>query len=540
MCHSFLYSFLSLFIIFCSGLFAEANTIERDSFFVRVNIIPDVDRIRISADSAFRIYDSRNKLIFISDKPRDLFFEIIKGEPAKAVYRPVLREFSLGQHKKTKEMVKFVKEKYNLNAEVIEYGNKLIVSRREIFDNRKYLVTAGKYENIIEARAIRNKLPESLFSSIITEVVAQPEGTIKIDSMDNTLSENVKNFCKIVPDNEGDTLKVGVVQISQKGVIKSAGDIEYFGSIEICVGEDGKLGAINELPMDKYLYGVISSEIGGDAPLEALKAQAVCARANAVRNMAGFKHIGTRYDLCASVHCQFYAGRKTESANIDRAVEETKGEVPVYNGEIIDAVFHSNCGGHTEDNENVWSGSSLPYLRGIYDGEHPEGWEFPLANEGIKKWIEEPPKDTFCSASNSFFPDWIKKKSRWEKKFSGKELTLLVNKQYNIGQIKDLKVSKRGISGRIIELEITGELGSVVVEKELTIRRLLGGLNSSAFIMEMKKNGGLIESLVLRGAGNGHGAGMCQTGAWGMAKKGFKYQDILKKYYTGIDIEKIY
>ena len=537
---SLLCIFVFSFPVFWGRLFADSNIIERDGFYVRVNIIPDVERIQVSVDSSFKLYDSRDKLIFISDKPDTLFFEIIRSEPAKAVYRPVIREFSLPQHKKAKEMVKYIKEKYNIDAELIMFGNKLVVGGKEILDNRKYLVSAGSYEDIVEARAMRDKLPENLFSSIITQIVSQPEGSIKVDNKDNTLSEDVKNYVKIIPENENAILKVGVIELGEKGIVQANTDIGYHSKIEICVGENGKLGAINELSIDKYLYGVISSEIGGDAPMEALKAQAVCARANAIKNMAGFKHIGTRYDLCASVHCQFFGGMKIESENIDKAVDATRGEVPVYKGEIIDAVFYSNCGGHTEDNENVWLGLPIPYLRGVYDGEQPEGWEFPLSDADLKKWILQPPQNIFCSAKNSSFPDWIKKRSRWQREFDGKNLAMLVNKQYNIGRIKDLKVLKRGVSGRIIELEITGEGGKVVVEKELTIRRLLGGLNSSAFLMEMEKKDGFIENLVLRGAGSGHGVGMCQIGAWGMALKGFTYQDILKRYYTGIEIMKLY
>ena len=117
---------------------------------------------------------------------------------------------------------------------------------------------------------------------------------------------------------------------------------------------------------------------------------------------------------------------------------------------------------------------------------------------------------------------------------------LLVNKRYNIGRIKNLRVLKRGISGRIIELEITGEGGTVIVEKELPIRRLLGDLYSAAFIMEKEMNNGFIETLIIKGADSGHGVGMCQIGARTMAEKGYNYQQILKHYYSGIEILKLY
>ncbi len=533
---------LNIFLISSthSKILNAGNTIERDSFYVRVNIIPDVDRLRVNIDSAYKIFNRRNKVIFESDEPNTLFFEKIKGEPAKAVYKPVIREYSFNRDEKAKEQLKLIKDKYKIDADLITYGKRLIVGGEEIVDNRQCIITAGTFKNIIDARSVRNALPERLSSRIITEIISEPKGTFKITDKNDTILKEVKDVIRVVPGTDDVITKVGVAGINRNWMIGSEKDIGYYGTIEIRISENGNLCAINELPIDQYLLGVVPSEIGADAPIEALKAQTVCARANAIRNMAGAKHIGASYDLCASVHCQFYAGTKFESENVKKAIAETKGEIPVYNGEIIDAVYHSNCGGHTENNENVWSGPPIPYLRGVYDNQNSEEWQFPLDEDGIERWIENPPKELFCHSGNPSVPNWAKKRFRWERKIKGQDLMFMVNRRYNIGRIKNLRVLERGISGRIVELEITGEGGTVIVEKELSIRRLLGDLYSAAFIMEKDMNGGFIETLTIKGAGSGHGVGMCQIGARTMAEKGYNYQEILKHYYSGIDIDKLY
>jgi stage II sporulation protein D len=411
------------------------------------------------------------------------------------------------------------------------------------------------------------------------------DGTFKIYNLKSNVlvSEERNKGIKLLPRDQGiEILGKGVysgpIEIIPVGntkiiVMFNGQKYHYRGKIEIDIDkEDKKLNVINIIGIEEYLYGVLKKEISPHWPAEALKAQAVAARTFAIFNMN--KYIDQGYNICASTNSQAYGGVNHEDPLTNKAVDETRGIIMVYKGEPINAVYHSDSGGYTENSENVW-GSFLPYLR------------------SVKSKFEEkvsPPHHT------------------WSYSVSEKDLTEKLQKQgHKINTIVSIEADKKSETGRTSELIFTADNNKIISMKTKDFRSLVGAdlIRSTLFnieiigkelniqediedrkeikdkeeqkesikeILEQKKNwtikellelmkknkeeraGGMEEKVlkaeimksktpltfIFSGSGNGHGVGMSQWGAYGMTLQGSRYQDILKYYYQGIDIIKKY
>ena len=322
------------------------------------------------------------------------------------------------------------------------------------------------------------------------------------------------------------------------------------------ISRDNKLSLINHIQLENYLYGVIPKEMPASWPIESLKAQAVASRSFAVANMN--KHIKEGFNLCDGTDCQVYKAYDNEHPNTNRAVNETRGIYAYYNGKVANTTYHSTSGGYTEDSSIAWGGS-VPYLIAIED--------IYSAGESAKNW------------SITMTPAEISNK--------------LLSSGINIGQVQDIEISKTSDSNRVLELNIVGSLGAKII-KGNQLRTIFGNTImkstlfnidkvgdsstkkiyvidgssrypveiqvNSAYILDAKGNNkpnrsivsraisneitsSIGESMVLgpasfvfNGKGYGHGVGMSQHGAMEMAKLGFNYEDIIKHYYSGVDI----
>lgn len=284
------------------------------------------------------------------------------------------------------------------------------------------------------------------------------------------------------------------------------------------------------LPLEEYVKGVIPYEIGVDSPLEALKAQALAARTESVKALLEGKYRGDNYDICADVECQVYAGDNKRTSRTDSAVTLTTGEVIVFEDELIDAYFASNCGGKSERVEKVWPwrGGPKPYLISQYDSDQKI---LPIDPQtSPQQWINASP-EVYCNPElHTLLPSWSKKNFRWERTFPAGELTL------NGEVVSDLKIIERGESGRLHQVEVTTNSGSETLDYELAIRKLINPpLRSSTFVFSKDS-----DEWTFTGAGWGHGVGLCQSGSVARAFEGQRYRKILGHYYTGSTIVQAY
>ena len=418
-----------------------------------------------------------------------------------------------------------------------------------------------------------------------TEISIGGDGTFRIYNLKSKslVSEERNKIIKMLPHNKGiEILGKGVysgpINIIPVGntkiiVIINGQKYRYRGNIEIVIDKDyKKLNVINIIGIEEYLYGVLKKEISPRWPAEALKAQAVAARTYAIFNMN--KYIDKGYNISAYTDSQAYGGVNHEDPLTNKAVDKTRGIIMVDKGKTINAVYHSDSGGYTEDSENVW-GSFLPYLR------------------SVKSKFEEkvfPPHHT------------------WTYSIDEKDLTKKLQKQgYTVNSVVSIEPINKSETGRISELAFITDNNEVINMKANNFRSLIGAdlIRSTLFsikvigeeiniakdtedkkeiedkdeqkesmkeILEQKKDWTIKELLelmkknkeerekekevkvseaeivksntpltfIFSGSGNGHGVGMSQWGAYGMALQGSRYQDILKYYYQGINILKKY
>ena len=363
-------------------------------------------------------------------------------------------------------------------------------------------------------------------------------------------------------------------------------DQTFRGSLQLIV-ENDKLTAINILSVEEYLLSVISSEMSATASLELLKAHAVISRSWLLAQMQkpapvagdGLDVLGeaapviksasdsgdefirwwdrddhVHFDVCADDHCQRYQGITRASTDaVKKAIESTWGQVLMYDGQLCDARFSKSCGGVYEEFENCWENHHHPYLVARRDGE--DEMKFPdLRREAeAEEWVLTSPK-AFCNTSdkeilNQVLNDYDQETTdfyRWKVEYTQEQLADLIHRRTgdDYGRIRDLQPVARGTSGRLYKMKIVGEKKSKIIGKELAIRYALSesALYSSAFVVERHDvdADGYPAKFVLRGAGWGHGVGLCQIGAAVMGAKGYNYKQILLHYFVGAKIENKY
>lgn len=355
-------------------------------------------------------------------------------------------------------------------------------------------------------------------------------------------------------------------------------DQEFRGNLKLLI-EDGKVRAVNQVPLEEYLRSVISSEMSATSSPELLKAHAVISRSwlmaqieksrkleSAAQSYQSYTETEEErvrwwdredhrlFDVCADDHCQRYQGiTKIISDKANDAIEATFGEFLLYGDAICDARFSKCCGGISENFELVWEPVVHPYLTKIVDSEEAATTCVDLRQEDeAASWIRTSPK-AFCNTTDQnvlkqVLPDFDQKTRdfyRWTVSYSQAELSKLIRERSGIdfGEIIELKSLKRGHSGRIIRLQVRGTKGTMILGKELEIRRALSTshLYSSAFVADHRElENGIPQSFVLTGAGWGHGVGLCQIGAAVMGERGYNYRQILQHYFRGAELVKKY
>ena len=341
----------------------------------------------------------------------------------------------------------------------------------------------------------------------------------------------------------------------------------------IFIPEGTGVRAINRLFIEDYLVSVISSEMSATSSLEFLKAHTVISRSwlyaqllrkervqnavlghetegEVVRWYAREDH--TLFDLCADDHCQRYQGlTRAVNPNVEVAVKATENIVLKHGGEVCDARFSKCCGGATERFSACWEGVDYDYLQAFSDTAQKGPLPSLDTEEGARAWIEGAP-DAFCAAPAADVLSQVLNNYdrethdfyRWRVEYSQDELSRLVASRSGIdfGVVEDLQAVERGASGRLVRLRIVGSKCTKVVGKELEIRRWLSPshLYSSAFVVDKFCDATTGEPrFVLKGAGWGHGVGLCQIGAAVMGARGYTYEQILQHYYPGAMLETI-
>ncbi len=433
---------------------------------------------------------------------------------------------------------------------------------------------------ILSGKEIEFSFPEKFNSSVGTEI----SGTQKVIYQDGKIHWQGKEYDElsfIPPQNAHAFFELKDVTIGINFHWERKEVQKFKGELKIII-EGEQLTAINVISIEEYLTSVISSEMSATASLELLKAHAVISRSwllNKLRVENGewrvtvqpdsaahsplstlhsqfikwYDHEAHRnFDVCADDHCQRYQGiTRASTPQAIEAVSATRGEVLMYKGAICDARFSKCCGGAFEEFQNCWENVKHPYLIRQRDSKTEKQLPDLNIEAEADKWIRTSPV-AFCNTQDKKILSQVLNNYdqetadfyRWKVSYSQQELSELIHQRSGIdfGQIIDLIPVERGTSGRLVRLKIVGTLRTLIIGKELEIRRTLSTshLYSSAFVVDKEYEDELPSRFILTGAGWGHGVGLCQIGAAVMGQQGYKYEEILSHYYPGSTLEKQY
>ena len=442
--------------------------------------------------------------------------------------------------------------------------------------NQEPCLSVGIYEHEAETRGVLNGrfvLPDKTALSGEFSVRLNQGRLVLMGQDGHELARGAE--IRLVPEGQG-TFTLRGVTIGINFHWERKEDQTFEGGLRLLSNPDGTITAINDVGVEQYLKSVISSEMSAEAPLELLRAHAITSRSWLVamlERQKRFKNVGSPaphgreseqeivrwydredhklYDVCADDHCQRYQGTtKIISATAEQAVLSTRGVFLVHGGEICDARYSKSCGGRSEVFGSAWEDVSVPYLATVSDSavEHPV-----IGSEAAAEtWVRSSP-EAYCNTADGnilrqVLPSFDQETTdfyRWTVTYAQAELSALLHKRSGIdfGNIHRLEPLQRGPSGRIVRLRIVGSQRTVIVGKELEIRRWLSPshLYSSAFVVRTEGGAeGIPARFTLHGAGWGHGVGFCQIGAAVMAAKGFTAETIVKHYFRGADLKKLY
>ncbi len=523
----------------CAGVY-YGPAIQTTGPVVRVGLLEDKSEIAFEPEGPFVIADGNGKM-YRMNKGEVWRATLVNGSPAPSVYR--IQYTSSSKETVADAGVQEARSQ-NLDVEKITSGDVLNMDKKVLVDKRRYLVLLKqKFSTQEQAEQYKQQIPALRNAVVISRPDGDPGGEIHLKS-ESGKELVIQNALRI----SGALVNLQAVKVGEGFHYSREETRKYGGELELMIGPNGKLFVINVLSLESYLEGVLPGEMIPTFPLEALKAQAVAARTFFLYNF-GSRYRDKPYDVTDDVYSQAFVGAGRSNDRIRKAISETQGEVLVYNGSLCTTPYSAVCGGHTENTENVWMGESLPYLRGVLDD--PESRDLPVSfdlstEESVRRWVESAPKVN-CNAESHGTPDYAKysvKYYRWQQRYSRLELENIIrNKYHDIGTLVDIVPVERGVSGRLIEIEIRGAAGKINVRKELNIRRALSStaLYSACFVVDKIGDvNGFPEEFVFTGAGWGHGVGMCQIGAAMMAEEGKSAKQILTHYYRGAVIDKYY
>lgn len=396
-------------------------------------------------------------------------------------------------------------------------------------------------------------------------------GYVYLNNSSGTQIEKQKEIFLLA--QEGATFTVPDIKIGIDFHWQQNQEQTFCGDLAFSAFGNNSFNLINIISLEDYLASVISSEMSATAPLEFLKAQAVVARSWLVAMLERKKSSSILpekkavsknefitwqdvndhqfFDVCADDHCQRYQGiTRILSANVAAAIEDTRGLFLVSDKEICDARYYKCCGGQTDVFSSAWQDVSVPYLCTITD--NAEAKPPILSEKDAAAWLRSKPP-AYCNTSDKeilrrILPSFDRETLafyRWQVIYTRQDLEEIIRKKsgLDVGRLENLIPIARGPSGRIYKLKIEGSKKTVIIGKELEIRRWLSPshLLSSAFVVSAEREAdGTVMRFIFDGGGWGHGVGLCQIGAAVMADKGFKVKDILAHYFTGTKLQKLY
>lgn len=554
---SFITPHSSLIILLCllflvSSPFTFAIDISQDfknikdrQYFLRLGVIQSTDSVRLVPEGDFYLHDKLGTIIYNGTGGTYLYLTCRDTRVARKVYYQIFATFEPEQIDQAQALAQRLT---SLTGRKISMQNDpeqdLTPSPAGGLPSRlpRLVVALGpsssrdsvgwKYNSLASGTSEKPKMLETY--------EAETKGKIEVRDREGKLVAAADGYIGVWPKKKASYIHVKGAD--SMGSEPCDPDPAYRGLVEFWINPRGHMTVVNRIFIEHYLYGVLPGELGHNTPLEMKKVQTVISRSGAIAKLRQSSlHAGWHFDFCAEQHCQVYKGAHREDPETNRAVDSTMGQICTYQNEIIDAVFSQSCGGVTANNEEVWEAEPDPYLRSVNDG--PSGQRPPdlSSSEAVERFIHSEP-NVFCNPNQGGFPSYADS-YHWTRTCSAQEILNGLS-AWGIcrgSQLRDLRVAERLRTGRVFEMTVTTDEGSFRMRRDQTIRGALGSFYSTFFIMKPSyDSSGALSQVTFEGIGRGHGVGLCQLGAMAMARRGYDYISILKHYYAGIDIYKIY
>jgi stage II sporulation protein D len=507
---------------------------------VTVGLMEKQREVRITSADGLELtgqLEERGQLVkrsYSSAPGEVLRFEVTSATPAKVAYWCGVENIPFGQSDVLEKALATWRAR-SKTVQVFEVGSVFGI-QGHVIDNRTYIIGIQTFEDEPTALEATQQAYKNFGAKTFVhpQLLRRPAGSIRTKVSYGKLGLTFVDLVKIKSRGKR---PVKIFRVEQ-GIGYSWHGFEdrlYTGTILVTLDREGTLVVVNRIAVDRLLMGLVPAEIYPKAPLEALKAQSVVARGELLAKI-GSRHILEPYRLCAHTHCQVYAGVKAENKRTSWAVRATHGEFLFRGANLVDSVYSASCGGHTEDNDVVWEHPVNPALRGTFDMAPEEAARWKLDGEHLGSWLSSSPP-AYCKMSS------FNRKNifRWTRRISAEQVDAMAAKVKPIGQVRSIEVLGRGVSGRVQVVRIVGTKDELIVQREWPVRQLFGNLQSGMFEVTVETDAQQTPvTFVFRGGGFGHGVGMCQIGAIGMAEHGFSYREILAHYYNGSQVFRLY
>lgn len=502
----------------CLSLYAETPPLNPEQARARIRyaVLKDSVTVRISGSSVVTTGGTRFRV-----DGGEWTFESSGIRPARNRHHVFPKTFMPGEESaRDAYMAEWRSRGYEPQVEII--GHRFRTAPGALLDNREYWISLARFDTEPEARTLIERLKgESVWAWTRPERISPGSGVFHIRGQGRRSPDALSAPVEIASETP-----IEVVDVSSSFWKERKANRMFQGPLSLEIGPEGDIEIYGLLPIETYLQGVVPAEMPAGWPAEALKAQAIVARSEIYASL-GHKYRLEGFDFTALESCRAYLGLSGHAPTTDDAVRATSGMALVYGGKYGKTVFSSCCGGWTENNENVWSGPANMLLRGGPDFPSGKGGAGPSA--GLNQWLSGSPP-AWCAGDAAGF--------RWQKRYTVAELSKLVNQRHTVGTIQRIQEGPRGVSGRLKSVTITGSRGTVTIERELAIRQAFGGLPSAMVIIQASPAAGSPASFTFTGGGRGHGVGMCQHGARGMALAGRRFEEIVAQYFPGATIER--
>ena len=410
-------------------------------------------------------------------------------------------------------------------------SGRVIGTEAHQIDTSRITLGLGGYDTEKQALDLATKLEtvDGIRRQIMSELVKKPTALIRAYDRRKQIQIQDSQALWFSP-KKGKVLTVK--RKIKKGRKRISRSQRYRGDLYVTVNHKGEPVVVNVLNAEQMLDVVVPSELYVSAPKEALQAQAIAARGQLIVK-AGLRHHSDPYLYCAKTHCQAYKDISRERKKTNNQVRATRGQILIDDTgqSLVDTVYSSTCGGHTEAYHEMWGGPPKPSLLGVVDN-----------SIGGRNEVESSRLESFISFPSASYCQDPKRTFRWTKKITGKAVTESVNQKKKIGEVTQIEVLHRGVSGRAIKVRYHGENGTYDLNGSYLNRQLLDKLRSGLWVVD-RQGGDQTESpdvWIFKGGGYGHGVGLCQHGAIGAAKVGRSMEEILQHYYPKSTLTKIW